>query len=59
VEFLLCFECDHLEVRHNGESVEKDCPAAHAALVKAIQAIFPTDSTAKGFKPFSQPKSSL
>ena len=56
VEFLLCFECDSLQVTHNGEPVEKDCDAAHAALVQAIRAIFPTDNVIKNLPLVSQPK---
>jgi hypothetical protein len=43
VDFLLCYECDHLQVTHNGQSAEKDFDAAHIALVQAIKAVFPRD----------------
>jgi hypothetical protein len=56
VEFLLCFECDHLQVTHNSESVQKDCDAARAALVQAIRAVFPTDNVIKNLPLVSQPK---
>ena len=47
VEFLLAYGCDHLQVTHNGQSAEKDCDAAHAALVRAIQSVFPRDEVIK------------
>jgi hypothetical protein len=56
VEFHLCFECDALQVTHNGQSAEKDCPAARAALVQAIQAVFPTDAVIKNLRLSNQPK---
>jgi hypothetical protein len=56
VEFLLCFECDSLQVMRNGEPVQKDFDPAHAALVRAIQAVFPTDNTMRNLKLFSQPQ---
>jgi hypothetical protein len=56
VEFLLCYECDSLQVTHNGQSAQKDCDFAHNALVKAIQSIFPTDNAIRNLKLHSQPK---
>jgi hypothetical protein len=56
VEFLLCFECDSLQVTHNGQTAQKDCDAAHAALIKAIQSVFPMDDTIRNLPLYSQPK---
>ena len=56
VEFLLCFECDSLQVTHNGEPVQKDFDPAHAALVRAIQAVFPADNAIKNLSLYSQPR---
>ena len=56
VEFLLCFECDSLQVMRNGEPVQKDFAPAHAALVRAIQAVFPSDNAIKKLTLYSQPK---
>jgi hypothetical protein len=47
VDFLLCFDCDHLQVTHNGETAEKDFDAARPALVQAMQTVFPRDEVIK------------
>ena len=57
VEFLLCFDCDHLLVSHNGRSAEKDFDGGHVALLQAIQAVFPQDGVVKNLSRLSsQPK---
>jgi len=56
VEFHLCFECDALQVTHNGQSAEKDCAAARATLIQAIRAVFPTDAVIKSLRLSNQPK---
>jgi hypothetical protein len=50
VDFLLCYDCDHLQVTHNSQMVEKDCDAARIALVQAIKAVFPVDEVIKNLK---------
>jgi len=49
VEFLLCYECKILEVSHNGkiQTQEMNFDYAEAALVKAIQSVFPDDNAIK------------
>ena len=56
VEFHLCFECDALQMMHNGQSAEKDCPAARAALVQAVQSVFPADTVIKNLRLLNPPK---
>jgi hypothetical protein len=50
VEFLLCCECDTLQITRHGTSVQRDFDAAHDALVQAVQAVFPQDATIKNLK---------
>jgi hypothetical protein len=47
-------DCDHLLVVHNGRSADQDCDTARAALVKAVQAVFPRDEIIKTL-PLSNP----
>jgi len=58
VDVLWCGDCDHIQFIHNGAATEKDCPGARAALVRAMQTIFPSDEIVKKLRPFnsSQPK---
>ena len=43
VDVLWCYNCDHLQVTHNGQSAEQDCDEARSALVQAIKTVFPRD----------------
>ena len=43
VEILFCYECDILQVTHNGRIKEENFDFAHNKLVKAVQAVFPKD----------------
>ena len=43
VDISICYECDHLHLTSNGRTADKDCDGAHAALVRAMQAVFPAD----------------
>jgi hypothetical protein len=58
VDFSWCDQCDHLQVAYNGHSAEKDCDAARASLVRALQAVFPNDTIIKNLSlsGSSQPK---
>jgi hypothetical protein len=47
LEIRWCYQCDHLQVTHNGQSAEKDCDAARVALVQAVKSIFPKDEAIK------------
>ena len=52
VEFLLCYECNILEVSHDGQlqTQEMSFDSVHGALVKAIQSVFPNDEAIKNLK---------
>ena len=43
VEFQLCYDCDILEVSHNGHIQQENFDFAHNTLVNAVQAAFPWD----------------
>jgi hypothetical protein len=43
VEFQLCYNCDILEVSHNGHIQQENFDFAHDKLVKAVQGAFPFD----------------
>ncbi len=43
VEIRLCYDCDILEVSHNGHIRQENFDLAHNKLVKAVQAAFPWD----------------
>ncbi len=43
VEILFCYECDILQVTHNGRTKEENFDFAHNKLVKAVQNAFPKD----------------
>jgi hypothetical protein len=43
VEFQLCYDCDILEISHNGHIRQENFDFAHHQLVKAVQAAFPWD----------------
>jgi hypothetical protein len=44
VEFLFCFDCDILEVTHNGQKKQENFDFAHNELVWAAQDAFPWDN---------------
>ena len=50
VEFRLCYECDILEVTHNGQTRQENFDFAHNKLVKAIQQVFPRDKVVKNLE---------
>lgn len=43
VEFIFCYDCDILEVTHNGHKQQENFDFAHNRLVKAAQNAFPWD----------------
>jgi hypothetical protein len=43
VEFQLCYDCDILEVSHNGHVQQENFDFVHDKLVKAVQGAFPFD----------------
>jgi hypothetical protein len=43
VEFQLCYDCDILEVSHNGHVQQENFDFVHDKLVKAVQGAFPWD----------------
>lgn len=47
VEFLLCYECNILQVNFGGKETIAEFDPAHKRLVKAIQAVFPNDIAIK------------
>jgi hypothetical protein len=47
VEFMLCYQCDILQITHDGHIKSGDFDPSHGALVKAIQAVFPNDEAIK------------
>jgi len=47
VEFLLCFDCDILEVTYNGTTKSENFDPAHKQLVSLVQKIFPNDTELK------------
>ena len=50
VEFILCYDCDILQVTHNGKTKEENFDFAHNKLVKALQGAFPQDEIVKQLK---------
>ena len=50
VEFILCYDCDILQVTHNGKTKEENFDFAHNKLVKALQGAFPKDEVVKKLK---------
>ena len=48
-----CYECDHMQVTHNGQSADKDCAAARFTLVRAVQSVFPKDEHIKDLSQLS------
>src|SRR5262249_17815317 len=48
VDVWLCFECDMLSFRHDGDEPITDFDPAHNALVKALQIVFPKDKVVQG-----------
>jgi hypothetical protein len=50
VEFLLCYQCDILEVTCHGHTQEGNFDPSHNALAKAIQSAFPNDEAIKNLK---------
>jgi hypothetical protein len=50
VDVHLCYECNILQITHAGGQNHADFDPAHAALVKALQAVFPTDPVVKSLK---------
>ncbi len=47
VEFLLCFECDILQVTHKGHTREENFDYGHNQLVRALRSVFPQDKIVK------------
>jgi hypothetical protein len=47
VEFLLCYECDILEVTYKGRTTSENFDYGHNKLVRALQAVFPEDEIVK------------
>ncbi len=47
VEILWNYNCDHVQVAHNGQSAEKDCGTARVALAQAVKTIFPRDEAVR------------
>ena len=47
VEFMLCYECNILQVSFGNKETLADFDSAHNKLVKAIQAVFPKDAALK------------
>ena len=50
VDVRLCFQCNILEVSHNGSSKLRDFDPGRAPLVKALQSAFPKDPVVKNLK---------
>ena len=50
VEFILCYECDILQVTHNSKTQEGNFDPAHAKLVNAIKSVFPNDEAIRNLK---------
>jgi hypothetical protein len=56
VEFLFCYNCDILEVAHNGHKRQENFDFAHDQLVGAVQSAFPWDGTVGKLKPDPEAK---
>ena len=50
IEFLFCYDCDILEVTHNGRTQQENFDFAQNEFVKAAQAAFPWDEVIRNLK---------